>query len=128
MKIFWEMVALSLVVLALTLPTALLSMDREFLAEEKGTVVIRAYIAEAGGFKPNLIVVEKGQKVRLVVESMDVVHGFTIPSLDINTEPIDVGKRKVIEFMAEKEGIYFFGCSVRCSPYYFFMRGIIIVK
>ncbi len=123
----WEIIALLLVVLALALPFALLSMDRELLAEENGTVVIRAYIAEAGGFKPNLIVVEKGRKVRLVVESMDVVHGFMIPSLGINSL-VDVGERKVIEFVAEKRGVYFFRCSIRCSPYHFFMQGAIIVR
>jgi heme/copper-type cytochrome/quinol oxidase subunit 2 len=73
----WEMVALLLVVLALALPFSLLSIDKVF--SSKDSVVIRTTIAEAGGFKPNLAVVEKGQKVRLVVESMDVVHGFTIP-------------------------------------------------
>ena len=119
----WEIVALLLVV-AITLPFALLSIGG---VSSKNSVVIRAYIVEAGGFKPNLIVVERGQKVRLVVESMDVVHGFAIPSLGINTGPIDVGKKKIIEFVVKKRGVYVFGCSVRCSPYHFFMRGAIIV-
>jgi cytochrome c oxidase subunit 2 len=124
MKI-WEIVALLLVVLALALPFSLLSMDKVF--SSKNSVVIRAYITEAGGFKPNLIVVERGQKIRIVVESMDVVHGFAIPSLGINSL-VDVGGKRVIEFVAEKRGVYFFGCSIRCSPYHFFMGGIIVVK
>lgn len=124
MKI-WEIMALLLVVIAMALPFALLSMDNVF--SSKNSVVIKAYIAEAGGFKPNLIVVEKGQKVRLVVESMDVVHGFAIPSLGIN-RLVNVGEKEVIEFVAERRGVYIFGCSIRCSPYHFFMRGAIVVK
>jgi cytochrome c oxidase subunit 2 len=126
----WEIVALFITLFAITIPMALPYLDDAFMPEKKdpNTIVIRAYVIEAGGFQPNIIRVNKGEKVRLVVESMDVVHGFRIGGLGIDLGIIDAGKMRVVEFIAEREGIYVFRCTVRCSPFHFFMRGVIIVE
>ncbi len=123
---FKDAVAAVVVVIALVSPFALLKMASEPSGSEE--IVIRAYVAEAGGFKPNYIIVPQGAKVRLVFESMDVTHGVAIPALGINTAPIKVGDRAVIEFIAEKKGVYYFICSIRCSPYHLYMGGVIVVR
>lgn len=123
---FPDVIALILVLIAIATPLLLLKVSSDDVFGQ--TVVVRAYVVEAGGFKPNLIVVNQGEKVRIVIESMDVIHGIAIPALGINTGPVDVGEKRVIEFVAEKKGVYVFFCSVRCSPFHFLMRGIIVVK
>lgn len=126
MRYGWEFVALLAVVAAITIPLILPYLG-ESIAKEDNAVVIKAYIQEAGGFEPDIIWVKKGQRVKLVVESMDVAHGFVVPGLGINFGLIDPGDTKTVEFVATKEGVYPFFCSVLCSPYHFFMRGAIIV-
>jgi|Deesub1362B_J571_1020462.scaffolds.fasta_scaffold00022_21 cytochrome c oxidase subunit 2 len=126
----WEIVALFVVIGAIALPVTLPYLDNTFMPEkgEANTIVIRAYIKEAGGFQPEVIKVKKGEKVRIVVEGMDVVHGFAIKGLGIDLGAIEVGEKKVVEFVAEKEGVYVFKCTVMCSPQHNFMKGIIIVE
>lgn len=123
----WELVALFSVIVAIAVPLMSPHIGNS-LAKEDNTVVIKAYKQEAGGFKPNTIWIKKGQRVKLVVESMDVTHGFMVRGLGINMGVIDPGEKKTVEFVATKEGVYPFRCTVMCSPYHFFMRGAIIVS
>lgn len=122
-----EIAALLFVILLSAIP-AYLTYDYIESRKEKNNpeIVIEAHVTESGGFKPNYIVVPKGSKVKLVFKADDVTHGIFIPSLGIN-ELIPAGKEVVVEFYAEKEGVYPFMCSVYCSPYHRFMRGIIVV-
>ncbi len=126
----WEIVALFILIGSIAVPVALPYLDNVLMPEkgEENTILIRAYIKEAGGFQPSVIKVKKGEKVRLVVEGMDVVHGFAIKGLGIDLGAIDVGEKKVVEFVAEKEGVYVFKCTIMCSPQHNFMKGIIIVE
>ena len=78
-------------------------------------------------FNPSTIEVNKGDKVRLIVTSVDVPHGFAIEEYGIN-ERLDVGKPKVIEFTADKEGAFTAFCSVFCGSGHSNMKGKIIVK
>jgi heme/copper-type cytochrome/quinol oxidase subunit 2 len=124
-----EVVALFIMLVAIAIPIALLYLDDVFMPEKNtNTIVIRAYMPEAGGFQPDIIRVKKGERVRLVVESMDVTHGFRAGWLGIDLGIIDAGEKKTVEFVADREGIYIFRCTIVCSPYHFFMRGIIIVE
>ena len=126
----WEIVALFILIGSITVPVVLPYLDDRLMPEkaEENTIVIRAYIKEAGGFQPDVIKVKKGEKVRIVVESMDVVHGFAIKGLGIDLGAIEVGEKKVVEFVADKEGVYVFKCTIMCSPQHNFMKGIIIVE
>ena len=78
-------------------------------------------------FEPSTIEVNKGDKVRLIVTSMDVPHGISIPEYNIN-ERLDVGKSATIEFTADKEGTFTAFCSVFCGSGHANMKGKLIVK
>ena len=78
-------------------------------------------------FEPATIEVSKGDKVKLVVTSVDVPHGFSIPEYGIN-QRLDPGKPVTIEFKADKEGTFTAFCSVFCGSGHSSMKGKIIVK
>ena len=78
-------------------------------------------------FEPAVIEVSKGDRVRLVVTSLDVPHGIAIPEYGIN-ERLDPGKPATIEFTAGKEGTFTAFCSVFCGSGHSNMKGKIIVK
>lgn len=78
-------------------------------------------------FEPATIEVNKGDKVRLIVTSIDVPHGIAIPEYGIN-ERLDPGKPVTIEFTAEKEGTFTTFCSVFCGSGHSNMKGKIVVK
>ena len=78
-------------------------------------------------FEPGIIEVNKGDKVRLVITSMDVPHGFSIAEYGIN-ERLDVGKPATIEFTADKEGTFTAFCSVFCGSGHSNMKGKLIVR
>ena len=78
-------------------------------------------------FEPGTIEVNKGDRVRLIITSVDVPHGFAIKEYGIN-ERLDVGKPKAIEFVADKEGTFTSFCSVACGAGHGSMKGQIIVR
>ncbi len=78
-------------------------------------------------FDPATIEVNKGDKIRLIVTSIDVPHGIAIPEYGIN-ERLDPGKPVTIEFTADKEGTFTAFCSVFCGSGHSNMKGKIIVK
>ena len=78
-------------------------------------------------FEPSTIEVNKGDKVKLVVTSVDVPHGISIPEYGIN-ERLDPGKPVTIEFTAEKEGTFTSFCSVFCGSGHSNMKGKIVVR
>lgn len=65
-------------------------------------------------FEPDPIVVNLGDKVRLLVTSVDVTHGISISEFKVNLS-IPVGKTNQVEFIADKEGEFFASCSVYCG-------------
>ncbi len=78
-------------------------------------------------FEPSVITVNKGDKVRLVVKSIDVSHGLIISEFGINQE-LEPGETKIIEFTADKIGTFSFFCSVYCGSGHGEMKGSLIVK
>jgi len=96
--------------------TALDSEVKEFRIEAKQFM-----------FDPGIIEVNKGDRVRLIVTSIDVPHGISIREYGIN-ERLDVGKPKVIEFTADKEGTFTAFCSVFCGSGHSNMKGKLIVR
>ena len=83
--------------------------------------------AKQFSFEPSTIEVNKGDKVRLIVTSLDVPHGIAIKEYGIN-ERLDVGKPVTIEFTADKEGTFTAFCSVFCGAGHSGMKGKLIVK
>lgn len=79
------------------------------------------------GFKPTPIVVQQGNKVRLLVKSVDATHGMLISEFRIN-EMLRKGETKIIEFTAGKKGMFEIHCSVYCGPGHAKMSGRLIVR
>lgn len=84
-------------------------------------------IAKQFAFEPEIIEVNKGDKIRLIVTSIDVPHGISIPEYGIN-ERLNPGEPVAIEFIADKEGTFIAFCSVFCGSGHSSMKGKIIVK
>ena len=78
-------------------------------------------------FKPDQIVVKKGEKVRLLITATDVEHGFALPDLKINIK-LPPHKEQVVEFTPDKAGKFPFHCSVYCGSGHGDMKGTLIVK
>ena len=66
------------------------------------------------------LVVPAGKKVRLLITSNDVIHGWYVPQLGVNQYGIP-GYIKDAWFMAEKPGIYRGQCSQICGKEHAYM-------
>lgn len=86
------------------------------------TIVAKQYT-----FEPNTITVNKGDRVRLHVKSVDVTHGISIPDFGVNAI-IRIEAPKTIEFVASKAGIYGMFCSEYCGAGHPNMKGFIVVQ
>lgn len=83
-------------------------------------------------FDPGLIVVNKGERIRLIVTAEDVPHGFEIegypiPEYDVNTK-IRPGFPMTIEFTAEEVGVWEIVCTIYCGYGHSDMRGMFVVR
>lgn len=64
-------------------------------------------------FEPNLITVNKGEKVKIIFENTgNYPHNLVIPELNIETKLIKKGETDIIEFIAPESKTYEFICSV----------------
>lgn len=80
-----------------------------------------------GGWQPDEIRVNVGERVRLRISSPDVVHGFAIPALNINVDEILPGHVQEVEFVATRAGRFPFACTRWCSVDHWRMRGVLFV-
>lgn len=94
-------------------------------------------------YDPPVLRVNKGDTVRLRIESKDVIHGFFLEAFDINasiipdspylevTRPSRPGdplqKMEEIVFVADKTGKFRFRCSRVCGNMHPFMQGELVV-
>ncbi len=84
-------------------------------------------VAKKWEFEPNTLTVNKGDLVKLRIESIDVDHGISLPAFGIN-ERLEVDDKVDIEFVADKEGVFPFSCSVYCGSGHGGMDGQLIVE
>jgi cytochrome c oxidase subunit 2 len=77
-------------------------------------------------YTPEVIKVNKGDRVRLNIDSVDVEHGFYLDGYGID-ELIPEKGFKTIEFVATKSGAFRFRCSTTCGPFHPFMVGKMVV-
>ncbi|HLD55384.1 MAG TPA: cupredoxin domain-containing protein [Candidatus Nanoarchaeia archaeon] len=73
------------------------------------------------GYSPDLITVNKGDKVRIIIDNTDVLHGIRIPDLAIKGN-------EILEFTANKEGEFSWYCTNMCGEGHMQMQGKLIVK
>ncbi len=78
-------------------------------------------------FSPDTIEVNEGDTVILNIKSIDVTHGFALPNFGVD-ERLSPGNEVKIEFLANKEGTFYFACNVSCGVGHGGMNGKIIVN
>ncbi|MEK7728520.1 MAG: Sec-dependent nitrous-oxide reductase [candidate division KSB1 bacterium] len=88
-------------------------------------------VAVRSSFEPSSIEVNKGDKVTIyltnIEQTTDELHGLGINEYNINIVA-DPGETKVIEFTADKAGVYPFYCTNFCSALHQEMQGYLLVK
>ncbi len=69
---------------------------------------------EAGSFyyTPNVITAKKGEKIRIVMKSVSMMHDFVIDELGVKMPVVKDGDTGTVEFVADKVGSYEYYCSV----------------
>jgi cytochrome c oxidase subunit 2 len=75
----------------------------------------------------NPVVVPAGKKVRLLITSNDVIHGWYVPQLGVNQYGIP-GFVKDTWFTAEKPGVYRGQCSQICGKEHGYMPIVVVAK
>jgi len=87
-----------------------------------------AAIPEAGGFQPDSIQVQAGEKVLLRFHAQDVAHGVAIgPGLGVDLGDVEPGQTKSVVLTFDEAGTFTFYCNLWCSPNHWRMRGVIDV-
>ncbi len=69
---------------------------------------------EAGSFyyKPNTIKVKKGEKIQIVMKSVDMMHDFKIDELNVHLPITKSGQTNTVIFTADTVGKFEYYCSV----------------
>jgi cytochrome c oxidase subunit 2 len=83
--------------------------------------------AEKYDFKPNVLAVKKGDRVKLVITATDHDHGFKIEALGIN-QKLPKGQPVTVEFTADHVGTFAFQCSHFCGVGHKNMKGKLVVE
>jgi mono/diheme cytochrome c family protein/plastocyanin len=118
----WELLSRILVVVAVVgaVGTPLFVWSR--------TPLIHARMAENGSWSPDVILAEVGKPISLRLTSDDVVHGFGIGQMDMQSVDVLPGKVTDISLTFDKPGIYTFYCTRWCGLNHWRMRGTIEVN
>ena len=78
-------------------------------------------------FDPNVIKINKGDHVKLIITALDRDHGIQIPAFGIK-ERLKKGVPTTVEFTADKAGTFPFHCSVVCGMGHHHMKGQLVVE
>ena len=62
--------------------------------------------------EPNVIRVRQGDRVRITMSAVDMMHDFNIDELDLSIPITPSGQSNSVEFIAEETGEFTFYCSV----------------
>ncbi|HSG82199.1 MAG TPA: Sec-dependent nitrous-oxide reductase, partial [Gemmatimonadota bacterium] len=110
-------------------PDAVKSGDERI--ERSGNTVDVYMSAIRSHFNPEHITVRRGDRVRIHLSSLessrDATHGFAIDKYNINVS-LEPGESEVIEFVADRAGVYPFYCSEFCSALHLEMVGYLFVE
>jgi mono/diheme cytochrome c family protein len=85
-------------------------------------------MAENGGWAPEIIKAEVGKPLHLRLTSDDVMHGFDVGQMDMESVDIEPGKVTDVTLTFDKPGIYTFFCTRWCGLNHWRMRGTIEVS
>ena len=103
---------------------ALLAQAKTNHADGEQTIKI---VARRFSYTPNEITLKKGQPAVLEFTSIDFVHGFSIPDLNIRAD-LPPGKVTLVRIKPDKAGAYDFLCDNFCGAKHEEMSGRIVVK
>jgi mono/diheme cytochrome c family protein/plastocyanin len=92
------------------------------------TPLIHAQMAENGGWNPEVIQANVGRPLHLKLTSDDVVHGFAVGQMDMQSVDVLPGKVTDLTLTFDKPGIYTFFCTRWCGLNHWRMRGTIEVN
>jgi nitrous-oxide reductase len=97
----------------------------------EGTNVLVKMLAVRSSFEPNKIEVNQGDRVTIyltnIEQTTDELHGFGLGEYNLNVV-VDPGEMKVIEFVADKPGVFPYYCTNFCSALHQEMQGYLLVK
>ncbi len=91
------------------------------------TPLIHAHVAEDGGWSPDVIKANVNEPLNLKLTSDDVVHGFAVGQMDMQSVDVLPGKVTNITLTFDEPGIYTFFCTRWCGLNHWRMRGTIEV-
>ena len=92
------------------------------------TPLIHARVAENGGWSPDVIHAKVNEPLHLILTSDDVVHGFAVGQMDMQSVDILPGKVTDVTLIFDKPGTYTFYCTRWCGLNHWRMRGTIEVN
>lgn len=84
--------------------------------------------AKKFSYSPEIIEVNKGDKVTINLISTDVHHGLYIDGYELKTDSIPGQYEGKITFIANKTGKFSMRCSVTCGPFHPYMISYLKVK
>ncbi|MFA4834283.1 MAG: cupredoxin domain-containing protein [Patescibacteria group bacterium] len=73
------------------------------------------------GYSPDSIKVKRGEKVKIIINNTDTMHGIRIPELGL-------ADNNILEFTAEKNGQFIWLCNNFCGEGHRQMQGTLIVE
>ena|SRR3989344_3292668 len=73
------------------------------------------------GYSPDVVEVNKGDRVKIAINNTDTLHGIRIPELELKGE-------YSLEFTADEEGEFEWYCTVMCGDGHKNMKGKLIIK
>ncbi len=73
------------------------------------------------GYTPSEIVINQGDKVKIIINNIDTLHGIIIPDLSVRGD-------ETLEFTADKTGEFIWYCANMCGGGHMQMQGKLIVK
>lgn len=87
--------------------------------------------AVMSNYESNTIEMNKGDKVTIYITNMeqsrDESDGFALNEYNVNVV-IEPRATKIVEFTAEKQGVFPFYCTVFCSPMHEEMLGNVLIR
>ena len=92
------------------------------------TPLIHVSMAEDGGWNPGTLKAEVGKPMELHLTSDDVVHGFAVGQMDMESVDVLPGKVTDLTLTFDKPGSYTFYCTRWCGLNHWRMRGTIEVS
>ena len=95
---------------------------------ETGDVKDISITAFNWGFEMTPVTINKGDRVKLIVQSREGTHGFSLPAFNVKLGPLEPNKPQIVEFIADKSGSFDFACNYYCGEGHAIMKGTLVVS